>query len=145
MSFGPRRGGRRAIAAAGSRLIADIESFLSGRYEQQLLRNLEAVPAWARLNEFAHGTVEDLAEAVRHTALVSGSPPGGPDRWRSARQVLAIDLLAVVGDDPVALSQLQFTVLVPLELHLMQSEWRDGMTPYELVRITRAALRSILT
>lgn len=61
------------------------------------------------------------------------------ESWRSAQNLLARELNELVGNDPGLLLEVQRHVLVPLELQLMR---RDGLTAFELVELTRSALRS---
>jgi hypothetical protein len=138
--FGPRHGEERSVAMACSRLIADAEAFLSGNYADHLARQTEAVPGWARLNAFAHGDLRTIRR-VRWPFGVRG-PTALADRtdeaWKIAQRVLADQVLEIVGGDPVTLLRVQESVLVPLELLLM---YERSLTAFELVQITRAALR----
>jgi hypothetical protein len=130
-------------ASDGSVLIAEIEAFLSGDYATYLRCRRREVPGWAWLNSFAHGELTTLREAQR-----SMPPLGAPSRlagadkaWFQAQSIVGRDLLRIVQDDPQRLTLVQQSILVPLELRLMELETDTGLTAYDLVQATRAALR----
>lgn len=54
------------------------------------------------------------------------------------------ELLELVGHDRELWAAVQRTVLVPLELQLIEEEAMEGVTALELVQCTRVALRSRL-
>lgn len=141
--FQRRRGAVKAPTSDGSVLIADIEAFLSGDYATYLRCRRREVPGWAWLNSFAHGELTTLREAQR-----SMPPLGAPTRlagaekaWFQAQSIVGRDLLRIVQDDPQRLTLVQQSILVPLELRLMELESDAGLTAYDLVQATRAALR----
>jgi hypothetical protein len=139
--FGSREGKEQPLFAASSRLIEDTEAFLSGDYASQLRRHGDAVPGWAQLNNFAHGNIEILHSArrpfvARKSANCAGRSEGA---WSIAQRLLAGEIIQLVGTDPWILAHLQQCVLVPLELQLM---CRKDLTAFELVQLTRSALRS---
>jgi hypothetical protein len=147
MWFGQRKGEGRPLLAVSSRLIADTEAFLSGDYADHLRRCCDVVPGWARLNSFAHGDLERLRQVERPFAAPRSAAVAEwiEETWRSAQRVLASELLELVDNDPEMLSRVQHTVLVPLELQLMHTEAESGLTAFELVQATRAALRSTIS
>jgi hypothetical protein len=123
-------------------LIAETEAFLSGDYASYLRSRRRGVPGWAWLNSFAHGELTVLRETQRLThvlASVSGMA-GAEKSWVQAQDILRRDLLTIVQDDPHCLKLVQQSILVPLELRLMELEANAGLTAYELVQATRAAL-----
>ena len=126
-----------------SLLVAETEAFLSGEYATYLRSRRHGVPGWAWLNSFAHGQLPNLLETQRSPhALTSISRSKGDDRaWLQAQSILGRDLLKIVQDDPQRLVLVQQSTLVPLELRLMKREATEGLTAYELVQVTRAALR----
>ena len=141
--FQQRRGAVKAPTSDGSVLIAEIEAFLSGDYATYLSCRRREVPGWAWLNSFAHGELATLREAQR-----SMPPLGAPSRsagaekaWFQAQSIVGRDLLRIVQDDPQRLTLVQQSILVPLELRLMELETDAGLTAYDLVQETRAALR----
>ena len=141
--FGRRRGKELLLIAASSRLIADTEAFLSGEYASHLSRHGDKVPGWAKLNQFAHGDIETLRRARRPLSARQPATFADPpeDAWRTAHELLAGDIIEHVGSDPWLLLHLQRNVLVPLELELM---YEGDLTAFELVHMTRSALRSTL-
>lgn len=141
--FGLRQGKERTHVGASSRLIADTEAFVSGEYARHLRRHRDAVPGWAQLNQFAHGDIETLRRARRPPSARQPATFAHPpeEAWRTAHELLAGDIIELVGSDPWLLSHLQRNVLVPLELQLM---YEGDLTAFELVHITRSALRSTL-
>jgi hypothetical protein len=141
--FGLRQGKERPPIGASSRLIADIEAFLSGEYAGHLRRHRDTVPGWAQLNQFAHGDIETLRTARRPLSARRPATFADPseEAWTTAHELLAGEIIELVGSDPWLLSHLQRNVLVPLELHLMHE---GDLTAFELVQFTRSALRSTL-
>jgi hypothetical protein len=142
--FGQQNEDERPLAAATSRLIADVEAFLCGDYANHLCRKRDPVPGWAWLNTFAHGDLQSLRRArrplLRRPSAVVADPTG--HEWTVAQQVLAAELLELVEGDPKMLARMQQSVLMPLEFLLMQE---DDLTAFDLVQFTRAALRSSIS
>jgi hypothetical protein len=138
-----RRSAASVLSADGSLLVAETEAFLSGEYATYLRSRRHGVPGWAWLNSFAHGQLPNLLETQRPPhSLTSVARSRGEDRaWLQAQSILGRDLLKIVQDDPQRLVLVQQSTLVPLELRLMKREATDGLTAYELVQATRAALR----
>jgi hypothetical protein len=134
----------RPLTAASSRLVADAEAFLSGDYANHLCRKRDMVPGWARLNTFAHGDLRSVRRARRPQMIRPPSAIVDPaaEEWIIAQQLLADELLELVDGDAEMLAYVQESVLVPLEFHLMQE---DGLTAFDLVQFTRAALRSCIS
>ncbi len=144
----PGSGRRERAMSDGSgteRLVADIETFLSGRYLAELRERGEPVPDWAWLNPLAHGDVGEL-EQLRHAEVLAIRPRRSwPEQaWRTAQRLLARDLLQIVGDDADALRCVQHTVLVPFELELMERRSIDGLSALELVQSIRAVLHAAI-
>lgn len=144
-------------------LIVETEAFLSGRILTYLRRAGCPVPGWARLNAFAHGDFHRIQQ-VRRTCDANPGLPNGwqgevwavpdpledswraglleEDAWRRAERVLVDEILALADGDLEKLHCIQRRTLVPLELRLIEMEAREGLTAFDLVRCTRAALRS---
>lgn len=141
--FGRRQGKERPPTGASSRLIADTEAFLSGEYASHLRRHSDTVPPWALLNQFAHADIETLHRARSPLSARQPVSFANPtqDAWRTAQDLLAGEIGELVGDDRWFLSHLQRNVLIPLELRLM---YECDLTAFELVQLTRSALRSTL-
>ena len=146
-SFRPRRSKAGAPSEDASLLITATEAFLSGNYANHLRSHRRDVPGWAWLNAIAHGDLANVRETQRLThVLPSVSGIVGVERsWVYAQDVLRRDLLTIVQGDQRRLKLLQLSILVPLELRLMELETKTHLTAYELVQATRAALRPRLT
>jgi hypothetical protein len=142
--FGPKRDDERPLTASSARLVADAEAFLSGEYANHLRRHRDAVPGWARLNRLAHGDLSNLQQCRRpFAATKSAAFADWPEEsWRRAQQLLASELLDLVDNDPDKLSHVQRSVLVPLELRMIQIDRERALTASELVQSTRSAVRS---
>lgn len=138
-----RRAAMKAPTSDGDVLIAEIEAFLSGDYATYLMRRRREVPGWAWLNSFAHGELTTLREAKRsmHPLGTPSHVAGAEKAWFQAQSIVSRDLLRIVEDDPQRLTLVQRSILVPLELRLMELETDAGLTAYDLVQATRAALR----
>jgi hypothetical protein len=145
--FRQRRDNGQLVSAASSRLIDDIEAFLSGDYASHLRRRSAAVPGWARLNTFAHGDLQSVRLVGRPVCATKPARFASwpEETWKTAQRLLANELLDIIHNDSARLSLVQETVLVPLELQLMRTEAKSGLTAYELVQSTRAALRSSIS
>ncbi len=131
------------LTVDGGEIVADAEAFLAGGYCDQLRRRGEAVPGWVQLNLFAHGDVTAIRRQRRNAAkTVDPSADRADLMWRGAQHVLAGEIIDLVHDDPELLSYVQRRALVPLEFRLMQA---GSVTAYELVKLTRDALRSSIS
>jgi hypothetical protein len=125
---------RRAFSSGRSGLGDETEAFLDGRFLERT-RTLQGDPRiepWMWLNAVAHGSldrVQELAVGVRSTG------PAGP--WSEMRVTVARELEARCRGDVAELGHLQLTVLVPLELRLLDS--RD-LTPQQVTDIARLEL-----
>jgi hypothetical protein len=126
---------RRHRAASPPSIAPEVEAYLEGGYVAYVSRLGWSVPPWAWLNRCAHGD----RRALR--ALASA---GVDELWGKAEQVLAGELLAIVGDDEGLLLGVQCQVLIPLELALIDGA-SDRLTAQGLVLSVRAALRSSLS
>jgi hypothetical protein len=142
--FGQHDEREQPLDAAGSRLIADAEAFLSGDYVGHLSRQRDMIPGWARLNTFAHGDLKKLRQARRPPVVTPPATPADPEaeEWDIAHRVLADELLELVDGDAELLAYVQESVLVPLEFLLMHE---DDLNAFDLVQFTRAALRSSIS
>jgi hypothetical protein len=138
------RNNERLLAAATVRLIADAEAFLAGDYAKKLRLSGVTVPDWAQLNILAHGGFQSFVEVTAPIDVrPSLSEANWPEEsWRCARRVLASEILRFVDNDPEILSLVQQSVLVPFEFELMDDEAKTSLTAFELVQVTRAALRA---
>jgi hypothetical protein len=116
-------GDLRGTTSIAEAIGAEIESFLSGRYVEELHRLGRRAPVWAWLNEAAHATKHDLR------ATAAAYPPDDPDVEARTRGTLARALLGRGGDDGI--ERVQRALLVPLELAIMG----QSMTPRRLVEL----------
>lgn len=125
-----------------SSLAREAEAYLAGRYLALMSQRDGWVPAWAWLNRCAHG---DLA--ILHA--LSGEASAGLSvvalSWASAERLLAAELLAIVDGEEELLRNLQWRVLIPLEIVLIDREGTEELTPRGLILCVRAALRSLLS
>ena len=62
------------------------------------------------------------------------APAGAEKAWFQAQSIVGRDLLRIVQDDPQRLTLVQQSILVPLELRLMELETDAGLTAYDLVQ-----------
>lgn len=115
------------------------ECFLAGTYPEFLERHRLPIPHWAWINPLAHGTDQGLAELAAQPlpAPMGIQPPGS---WNDAVSYLAGVVLAAVQARDRALTQLQRSTLVPLELALAHSPDSNPPTPAQLVTTVIDAL-----
>ncbi len=116
--------------------VAEVEPFLCGRYARHLINRKRPVPPWAWLNALAHGSSDDiialtLSEPRRHT-------PWNSNEWERALAFLALEVINQVTKRDGALTQLQRSTLVPLELELAGE--RSHLTPAQFVLMVLCAL-----
>lgn len=108
------------------------QAYITGRYRAYLEGREEAVPAWAWVNELAHGTRADLEKLA---ALRPSSP--GPKR-------LVGDLAAGLTDlDDARLQRVQRERLEPLEVTLRERAAGPPTSEDELARTILAGLRGL--
>lgn len=135
--------GKQATKAAhevlGEEFAAECEAFLQGRFAALLSSRHETVPPWARLNQVAHGDLEQLRALA---GSVRPAPQLGQPAWEWLQAVadIAAELLWLVGDDPPALRQLQLEALVPLEADMMGQRPRRAFSPSGLLGDAQGAL-----
>lgn len=111
---------------AEAALVEECQAFLEGRYAELAATSDEPVPVWAWMNLLAHGTEAELRDAA--AGLADG------DSWRQARAFLAGEVLEVLSTGRITLAQLQYDVLVPLELDVLDCRCSNRWTPAQLVR-----------
>jgi hypothetical protein len=122
-------------------LVVECDAFVTGLYAEYLLAHSRPVPVWVWTNLLAHGTEQDLHEAVvRGAARV----PIAAQLWWSARAYLAGELL-----DRAAtrrpLRSLQRIVLAPLELELAARPEVQAWRPAQLVDAVLSGLERRLS
>lgn len=115
----------------------EFDAFLAGRYAEWALARRQAVPAWAWVNQVAHGSRDDL-ETLARSDDIAASPA---DRvvWHAATVFLAKEVLGVAGDD-TDLRRVQQEALVPVELQLADQWWRP-VAPTHVVRLVLTELQ----
>jgi hypothetical protein len=125
----------RAEGPAVPDLAAECEAFLSGGYTEYLEDRGAPIPAWAWTNLLAHATEQE----IRGKLSASGPRARAAARWRHACAYVAgeaIDLAEQRG----SLSELQATVLMPLELELIARREAASWGPGRWVAAVMAAL-----
>jgi hypothetical protein len=131
------------VDRAARLLVAEVEAFLSGSYEDLLRHRGDEIPLWAQMNSCAHGRLASLRGVL---ASSSADRYYFGDRWelmwRRTKRTFAQQLLDEVQGDEQRLFDLQRRVLVPLELELIAEEAAGDLSPLKLVRSLRAALGS---
>lgn len=130
----------RLESSLGQELAEECEAFLQGRFAGLLDEKRAPVAPWTALNQVAHADVEQLR------ALAGQRRPPAPldlpirDRQEAVAEIAA-EMLWLMGEDPLALRQLQLEGLVPLELKLMRTRPQWAVNPYgNLVRQAKAVL-----
>lgn len=126
---------RRHEAADAEELAAECEAFLAGRYAERVEDLPAPVPVWAWTNLLAHGSAEDLRAAT----VTPRRAAAGVRSWHSARAYLAVEVIEAA-ERYGSLSELQESVLVPLELSLAGRAHVDHWSCNRWVRTVRAAL-----
>lgn len=120
-----KRGER--VATAGMR-------FLRGEAVDLLRESGEGVRAWARLNLLTHASVGRLRSLFKSDGYI---PRNG---WDAAVAYLAIELLGLSKRKAQETALIQRTVLLPLELALLNGDLRAPRTPGEFVTLVIGAL-----
>jgi len=116
---------RRSEGAAADELAAECEAFLAGRYPEYLRYRGHPIPVWAWTNPLAHAPEGQLRKMISTRGDAMG-PAGG---WPLACCYVAGELLDLA-EWRGPLTEIQATVLVPLELELVSrrdvARWRPG-------------------
>jgi hypothetical protein len=140
--WGSRRGRRRQegpepvpIRAASVRsLPEECAAFLRGDYADYLVHDGAPIPMWARLNPLCHRDEQGVA------ALAAGRVPGD-EAWGAATTYLAEEVLCASARHGTSVSEIQRSVLIPLELELASMPQRVAARPAVLVRAVLRALQ----
>jgi hypothetical protein len=121
-----------------SGLADEVEAFLTGALAEHLTYRGQTVPSWAALNRLAHAGGEELRAVVEGTQDRGGARHVGRP-WASAERFVAGRLLARAGSvDEV--STTQRTVLIPLELRLIERARTTSFTPEQVLEAGAEAL-----
>lgn len=128
---------RRHARRGAEELAAECDALLCGCYPDYLRSHGRPVPVWAWTNPLAHASQEALLAmvATRSRAL------GRTDCWLHACRYVAGELLDLAERNG-PLTELQATVLVPLELDLIARPGVASWTPGRWVETVTAALPS---
>lgn len=116
----PSRPGRRRMELATS--VDDCVAFLAGTLAEYRILHGQTVLPWEWTNLLAHG---DLA-ALRYVSEGCWEQPALPvdegpvATWQAARALLSADLLDLAEVCGLSLSDLQQSVVIPLELELAE-------------------------
>jgi len=114
----------------------DVEAFLGGDLVEHLVSERQPVPAWAVLNKLAHATVQELADLA--------GPDGDPASderapcWKRSQRSLAAELLEGATTD--GLAEIQRTVLVPLELWMIDRSRSETITSRRVIQTATEVL-----
>ncbi len=109
----------------GIELVGECEAFLAGRLAERIEQRAESVPVWAWTNLLAHGSRQDLCSERRRFRVIGG-------QWREGRSFLVAELLDLA-DEFGPLTEIQRTVLVPLELELASCTEVADWEPFQWV------------
>jgi hypothetical protein len=117
----------------------ECEAFLAGTLAEYWDDKGMDVPVWTYMNLLAHGNARQIGECVLR--------PSGPQRvgrsWRVARSYLAYEVLDLT-DLEFTLTDLQASVLIPLELEMAARADVDVWTPRQWVDLVEDVLRNNL-
>jgi hypothetical protein len=97
---------------------------LDGRVAERLERRRQPIPPWAWMNLLAHGTEDEIRQAAVGPLALTG--------WRRARAVVASAIVDLLDQGTWTLPELQRTVLVPFELHVIRFPGRHSPSPEQL-------------
>jgi hypothetical protein len=139
----------RAPAAAhawkDSGLADEVEAFLGGRFVDHLASHGQPVPAWTVLNRLAHADHAELVRLVDGELLEARFGGPKPHAWAVPERFIAANLLVTRGTTPEALRDVQRSVLVPLELQLIDETRHEKMTAEQVLDAGARALETYRT
>jgi hypothetical protein len=128
----------RAAATDASSVVAqEAEAFLNGTLAEYWEDRGILVPVWAWINLLAHGSGAQIAHSISRPGRVRR--PGRS--WAIARAYLAYEVLDLV-DPEFTLSDMQATVLVPLELEMAARPEIRRWSPRQWVDTVDFAIRN---
>ena len=128
--LGPKK--RAASVPPDGDIAAQCQAFLAGTSRLWLEAQGRPVPAWAWINQLAHGD-QDRIEAAASAAPRGGSP-------ESLISCLAVRLVQVLGRHPVDLSAIQVRTLLPHESSLITAGAPPPRTDADLAWMLSAAV-----
>ncbi|MGD0747106.1 MAG: hypothetical protein ABSB68_04795 [Acidimicrobiales bacterium] len=129
---------RKSEQQSGSSILAtECGAFLDGTLAEYWDERGVDVPIWAWTNLLAHGSEELISESITGPAR----PRRAARNWRIARSYLAQRMMEL-SDARCTLSDLQWNVLIPLELEMADRPELERMTPTQWVEIVDRAIRN---
>lgn len=109
-------------------IAVECEKFLGGTLAEYWDDMGMDVPVWAWMNLLSHGDARQIGQCIFRP-----NPPGPSSRdWRIARAYLAYEVLDLT-DLEFTLAELQWRVLIPLELEMSAQPEADDWTPRQWV------------
>jgi hypothetical protein len=128
---------KRENEAGSSILVSECEAYLSGTLAEYWDEKGVLVPVWAWTNLLAHGSEGLIGDSV----LRPNRCRRAGRRWRIARSFLAYQVLELTGVE-LALTDLQASVLIPLELEMANRSEVSRWTPRQWVDTVDRAIRN---
>ena len=128
---------KREQPSEHSILAAECGAFLDGTLAEYWDERGVPVPIWAWMNLLSHGSEELIGASIAGPAR----PRRTARSWRIARSYLAHQMLELV-DARCTLFDLQWNVLIPLELEMAIHPEVGRMTPSQWVEIVDRAMRN---
>ena len=128
---------KRENEAGGSIVATECEAFLNGTLAEYWDEKGVIVPVWAWTNLLAHGSEGLIGESV----LRPSRPRRAGRSWRIARSYLAYQVLDLT-DARFTLSDLQTSILIPLELEMAARSEVSRWTPRQWVDTVDSAIRN---
>jgi hypothetical protein len=122
-----------STAELGGLLCSECELYLAGRYADRWGPEPRGVPAWVRLNEAAHASLEHLESLAEPDALSSGI-----SSWSDLRARLARLVVDVAAGDAARARRVQLDALVPLESRFVRRS--EVVTPRGLIAAVETAI-----
>jgi hypothetical protein len=124
----------------------EVEAVLAGTVVEYLVGTHRPVPSWAALNRVAHGGREQLVRVLATDCEVELDERGRKwERpWAESERKLAFRILSNTSD-PVGLHDIQQSVLVPLEMALIEQCKVGPMAVHEVIQQASDTLDNHLT
>lgn len=113
----------------------ECEAFLAGQLAAYLRRSGRPVPPVGWLNQLVHATPSELA-----VIAVGSEPAVHSSSWQRAVGYLARSLLERSRETGRPVGDLQWEVLLPLELELLANPQARDFEPADVIRLTLARL-----
>ena len=127
---------KRQYGAGDGILVTECEAYLNGTLAEYWDEMGVVVPVWAWTNLLAHGSEGLIGESV----LRPHRSRRAARSWRTARSFLASEVLDLT-DAQFTLTDLQASVLIPLELEMAARSEVSRWTPRRWVETVDRAIR----